>query len=176
MRPLTDAPRLQAFMDGIGRSAKGPGRVYLVGGATALLLGIRPQTVDIDIKLDPEPAGVFEAIAELKESLGVNVELSSPDDFVPALPGWRERSQFIVRHGQVEFFHYDFYGQALAKISRGHAKDLADARALVELGLVSVGKLAELFEEIKPMLMRYPRLNPDVLEGKVIAFAKGLED
>ena len=53
-----------------------------MGGATAVLLGIRDQTIDIDVKLDPEPAGVFESIARLKEQLHVSVELAAPDQFL----------------------------------------------------------------------------------------------
>src|SRR5688572_23862143 len=115
MRDAADKTKLLGFIEEIGRRARGPGRVYLVGGATSLLLGIREQTIDIDIKLAPEPPGVFEAIASLKERLGVSVELAAPDEFLPPLPDWEERSEFIARNGQVEFLHYDFYGQCLAK-------------------------------------------------------------
>ena len=64
MRGFLDREKLEAFMQAIGHRATTPGVVYLTGGATALLLGIREQTVDVDIKLDPEPGGVFQAIAE----------------------------------------------------------------------------------------------------------------
>ncbi|MEZ0327214.1 MAG: hypothetical protein ACAH95_15045 [Fimbriimonas sp.] len=43
-------------MSEIGRRAGRPGRTYLVGGSTALLLGIRDQTIDVDIKMEPEPS------------------------------------------------------------------------------------------------------------------------
>ncbi len=99
----------------LAASARGPGKVYFTGGATALLLGFREQTIDIDLKLDPEPAGAFEAIARLKNQLDVNVELASPDDFIPTVPDWRSRSPRIASFGQVEFFHYDLALQALAK-------------------------------------------------------------
>ena len=172
MRFSVDEQRLRSFMEEIGKSARSPGRIYLVGGSTALLLGIRSQTVDIDIKLDPEPAGVFEAIAALKERLSINVELASPDDFLPALPSWRERSEFIWRAGQVEFFHYDFYGQALAKVLRGHEKDLEDARALVALGKVEPAKLLELYREIVPDIIRYPAINSKEFESRVLSFVE----
>ena len=65
----------------------------------------------------------------LKDRLDVNIELASPDDFIPALPGWQERSTFIAQVGKVTFLHYDFYAQALAKIERGHDFDLSDVRS-----------------------------------------------
>lgn len=55
-RSLVDAERIVRLMEGIGRRATGPGRVYLVGGSSAVLVGWRDATVDADIKLDPEPA------------------------------------------------------------------------------------------------------------------------
>ena len=90
------------------------------------------MTVDIDLKPDPEPLGFFGAIAELKKKLDVNVELASPDDFIPELPGWCERSQFIGRFGKLDFFHYDFYAQAVSELERGHARDILDVRTMLE--------------------------------------------
>ncbi len=160
----------------LGQRAKGPGTVYVTGGATALLLGIREQTVDVDVKLDPEPKGVFEAIAELKDLLGLNVELAAPDQFIPPLPGWKERSAFIMTAGRVEFRHYDFYSQALAKIERGHTLDLNDAHAFVTRGLVEPEELRRLVEAIRPEIIRYPALNPEDFMRKVDAFLDTLGD
>ncbi len=172
MRREVDLAKLELFIDAAGKAAKGPGRIYIVGGSTALLLGIRSMTIDIDIKLNPEPAGIFEAIAGLKEQLSINVELAAPDDFMPALPGWEERSEFIRRSGQVEFYHYDFYGQALAKIQRSHTKDIEDACALVRLGKVDPLKLLELFEGVRPLLVRYPGVDASDFTSRVRAFAE----
>ena len=135
-----------------------------------MLLGIRDQTIDIDIKLDPEPKAIFEAIAGLKERLSVNVELASPDDFIPALPGWRDRSEFVARSGMVDFFHYDFYGQALAKILRGHRNDLIDAHAFVKLGKVTPSRLQELFGQVRGDVIRYPAVDPRDFEARVLSF------
>jgi hypothetical protein len=106
MRAETDAAKLMAFMAELGNRVRGPGRIYFAGGATAILHGWRSATIDVDLKPDPEPPGLFEALTVLKDELDINVELA-PDQFIPALPGWRERSLSIARHGQIEFFHYD---------------------------------------------------------------------
>lgn len=163
-------------MRGIGTASRGPGRVYLVGGASAVLLGWREMTVDADLKLEPEPAGVFEAIAGLKQTLDMNVELASPDDFIPALPGWRERSRFIVRHGEVDFFHYDFYGQALAKIERGHTQDLRDVHAMAERGLIEAAEMVRLFDAIAPSLIRYPSVDPAAFRDRLEQFITERDD
>ena len=167
MRQLTDATRLRRLMTSLGHACRGGGRIYLVGGASAVLLGWRAMTVDVDLKLDPEPIGAFEAIAELKDSLDINIELAAPDQFIPALPGWRERSPFVARHGRVAFHHYDFYGQALGKIERGHRQDMADVAALHERGLIDVDTLLRLFAEIEPALVRYPAIDPATFRRQV---------
>jgi hypothetical protein len=156
-------------MEALGQRVKGPGIIYLTGGATALLFGWRAKTIDVDIKADPEPRGLFEAIAELKESLDANVELASPDLFIPELPGWRERSAFIRRVGEVDFRHFDFYSQVLAKLERGHERDLLDVRAFVKEGLVDRQKLRGFFEEIRPSLKKFPAIDEP-------AFTKSVQD
>lgn len=159
-------------MAALGIRVRGGGRVYLTGGATALLHGWRLTTIDIDLKPDPEPAGLFEAIAQLKNELDVNLELASPDDFIPELPGWRERSLFIARHGQLEFFHYDLYGQALSKLQRGHERDLHDANSMRRSGLVRNDRLLELFQQIEPQLIRYPAIDPGKFRMAVEKFCR----
>src|SRR5215212_6427717 len=99
MRRKVTTATLQQFMEELAAAAKSPGKVYLTGGATALLLGFREQTIDIDLKLDPEPEGAFEAIAVLKNRLNLNVELASPDDFIPRAGDWRECSRHIASIG-----------------------------------------------------------------------------
>lgn len=159
-----------SFMAALGERVHGPGCIYLTGGATAVLHGWRASTIDIDLKADPEPRGMFEAIAELKETIDVNVELASPDDFIPAIPGWRERSLSIGRHGSIDFFHYDPYGQALSKLQRGHDRDLVDVRALLDLGLIRTARIREMFALIEPELIRYPAIDAISYRAAVVEF------
>jgi hypothetical protein len=175
MRQPVTVETLKRFMEELAAASRSPGRVYLTGGATALLLGFRAQTIDIDIKLDPEPEGAFEAIATLKNRLNVNVELASPDDFIPPAPDWRERGRHIGSYGQLQFFHYDLALQTLSKLERGHAQDLEDARKFVRGGFVTTEELKSLFEQIKPALIRYPALEPVEFEGKLKCFLQDID-
>lgn len=159
-------------MTRLGEMAESPGTVYIAGGTTAVLLGMRNQTVDIDLKLDPEPRGAFAAIAKLKEQLQINVKLASPDQFVPALPGWQDHSEHITTVQMVEFKHFDYYTQALSKIERGYDQDLADARSFVNAGLIEPGTLVKLFESVRGDLDRYPAIDSDSLYQKVHEFAE----
>ena len=170
MRRAVSLATLNRFMRELAAAARSPGKVYFTGGATALLLGFRDQTIDIDLKLDPEPEGAFEAIALLKNRLDLNVELASPDDFIPRTADWRECGRHIVSIGPVEFFHYDFALQALAKIERGHAQDLDDAASLLRGGYVTADRLRTKFAQIEPGLVRYPAIDPQQFRNKVEDF------
>ncbi|HEV2844406.1 MAG TPA: DUF6036 family nucleotidyltransferase [Thermoanaerobaculia bacterium] len=152
----------------LGREAEKDVRLYFTGGATAVLLGWRQSTVDVDIKVDPETDRLFRAFPQLKEKLEINIELASPDQFIPEVPGWQERSAFIAREGRLSFYHYDFYAQALSKIQRSHAKDLEDVRQMIARGLVDPGELRRRFDQIEPQFYRYPAIDP-------AAFRKALE-
>jgi len=160
MRELATSETIERFFRALGPRASSPSRIYVTGGVTAVLLGFRSSTVDIDVKLIPDSDELLRAIPNLKEELRVNVELAAPDQFIPPLPGWQERSRFICQEGALSFFHYDFYAQALSKIQRGHTKDLADVHSLVAQGLVGRERLLDLFEAIEPDLYRYPAIDP----------------
>jgi hypothetical protein len=170
MRAEMDRAKLEAFMAALGNRVRGEGVIYLTGGATAVLYNWRPMTIDVDIKPDPEPPGLFEALAALKNELDINVELASPDQFIPAIPGWRERSLFIARHGRVQFFHYDPYGQGLSKLQRHHDRDLRDVDSLLRTGLIQKKRLQEMFLQIEPQLIRYPAIDPASFRVAVMEF------
>jgi hypothetical protein len=139
--------------------SRAEGRVYLTGGASAVLLDWRDSTVDVDITIIPDDDRVLRVIPELKEALHLNVELASPAHFIPPLPGWEDRSPFIAREGTLSFHHYDFYSQCLSKIERGHRKDMDDVAAMLRDDLVAPRRLLALFEEIEPEIYRYPALD-----------------
>ncbi len=147
-------------MKTLGGEADRDVRLYFTGGATAVLLGWRPSTIDVDIKMDPEADRLFRALPQIKDRLEINIELAAPDQFIPEVPGWKERSAFIAREGRLSFYHYDFYAQALAKIQRGHVQDRVDVREMISRGLVEPDELRRRFEQIEPELYRYPAIDP----------------
>jgi hypothetical protein len=146
-------------MRGLGAAARFEGTCYLVGGTTAVLLGWRATTLDVDLKLVPEEDAVLRALTRLKGELDINVELAAPDDFIPLPEGWEERSDAVAREGLLTFRHFDLYSQALAKIERSHAQDVADVRTMLEHGLVDPARLRACYDEIEPGLYRFPALD-----------------
>ena len=141
--------------------------MYFTGGVSAVLMGWRATTIDIDLTFVPDRDELMRLLPALKDELEINVEMASPSHFIPELPGWEERSPFIAMDGLVSFYHYDFYSQALAKIERGHAQDRADVEAMLNSELVQPERLRELFEQIAPQLYRYPAVDPATMRRAV---------
>ncbi|MGH2372196.1 MAG: DUF6036 family nucleotidyltransferase [bacterium] len=173
MRALADTERIRRFMRVLSANAEPGTRVYFTGGATAVLLGWRSTTIDVDIKIIPESDRLLRAIPQIKEDLSINVELASPADFIPLPPGWDERGRFIVQEGNAAFYHFDFYAQALAKVERGHTQDVEDVRTMLALGLIEPARAKRYFEAIEPELYRFPAIDPPSLRKAVEAIFGG---
>ena len=165
--------KLLEFLRRLGESARNPGACFITGGSSAILLGWRDTTIDVDLTFDPEPAGVFDAIPGLKKEMSVNVELACPSDFLPPLENWRERSRFIGRYGEMDVFHYDFLSQGLSKIERGHAKDLLDVTEMLRRKLVTAEELLAQAEAIRPRIKRYPAVDEESFIRRVKEFLGG---
>ncbi len=168
-RPPVDEQRIRALARELGRVARGPVRIYLTGGSTAVLEGWREATIDVDLRFEPESDELLRALPALKDRLGVNIELASPPDFIPELPGWRERSPLVFREGRVDVHHFDLYSQALSKIERGFEQDLGDVHTMIARGLVEPSRLRQLYDAIEPELYRYPALDPHTFRHKLDA-------
>jgi uncharacterized nucleotidyltransferase DUF6036 len=167
MRPPVDERRIRALARELARVARGPVRIYLTGGSTAVLEGWRDSTIDVDLRFEPESDELLRALPALKDRLGINIELAAPPDFIPELPGWRERSPLVFSEGSVEVRHFDMYSQALSKIERGFEQDLDDVHTMIARGLVQPPRLIELFDAIEPELYRYPALDPLAFRRKL---------
>ena len=167
MREAADTEKIGRLARELGRVVPQGTRMYLTGGATAVLEGWRDSTVDIDIRFEPDTDAALERIRDLKEELELNVELASPLDFLPPLPGWQERSRFRLREGNLEVFDFDPYSQALSKLERGLELDLADVSNMIDSGQVEPARLRELFEAIEPELYRFPAIDPASLRTAV---------
>lgn len=167
MRRLVDLQRLRAFMRSLGTQTRNETTCYLAGGASAVIVGWRDTTIDVDVLFSPENDQLLRAIPALKVRFEMNVELAFPGHFVPLPAGWEERSAFVEKVGAVTFRNVDFYAQALAKLERGHERDLTDIDAMISLGLVDRRQLRVLFAEIEPDLYRFPAIDPAAFRSAV---------
>lgn len=167
MRDLADEAHIDQFMRALGRAATSEGRVYLTGGATAVLYGWRESTIDVDIKVVPDNDDLLREIPKLKERLNLNVELAAPSDFIPVPHGWEERSPLIRREGKISFHHFDPVAQALAKAERGHDQDRRDVQQMIASGLIDPADAIAQFEAIESKLYRFPAIDPDSFRRSV---------
>jgi hypothetical protein len=173
VREAADADRIGRLARELGRVVAPGTRMYLTGGATAVLEGWRDSTVDIDVRFEPDANAALERIRDLKEELALNIELASPLDFLPPLPGWQDRSRFRIREGNLEVFDFDPYSQALSKLERGFELDLADVQSMVSSRLVEPDKLRNLYEAIEHDLYRFPAVDPTALRAAVESLVAG---
>lgn len=167
MRAPAEPAGIRALARALGQVARRPTKLYLTGGATAVLRAWRPTTLDIDLRLEPEADELLREIPRLKERLKLNVELASPADFLPELPEWRERSPFLFREGRIDVHDFDLYSQALSKIARGFDQDRSDLGSMLDQGLVERAQLLELFEAIEDQLHRFPAIDAPTLRSQV---------
>lgn len=171
MREEITKESLVSLMKELGREAprRGSYRVYLVGGGTAVYLGWRQSSIDVDLCSDEEV--VFRNIQKIKERLNINIEFARPEDFVPPLKGTADRHVFIDTIGQVTFFHYDPYAQLLSKVVRGFRRDLEDARRFVDSGMVDPDKFRSLVAAIPDSIYaKYPTLSRNGINNAVEIF------
>jgi hypothetical protein len=160
VRRLATADRIRGFLAALGREARRPTRAYLAGGATAVLLGWRDATIDVDLKFVGGDADrLLREIPRLKEQLQLNVELATPDDFIPVPAGWEDRSRFELQEGALAVYHFELVWQALAKIHRGHRQDLEDVGLMLRLGLVEPTGIRAAFSAIQGDLYRFPNID-----------------
>jgi len=89
MRRLADAQRVRRFMEALACQASEDARAYFTCGTTAVLIGWRETTIDVDIKLIPESDEILRAIPRLKENLEINVELASQAILFPSFRAGR---------------------------------------------------------------------------------------
>ncbi len=70
MRSNVDRTKIQQLMQVLGREARGSGCIYFTGGTSALLIGWRSSTVDIDIRLEERTSGYFSSTRQTQATTG----------------------------------------------------------------------------------------------------------
>ncbi len=176
MRPNVDKTQIDAFLKNLGRVFHKQGRLYLVGGAALVHMGVRTgttQDIDIEIRATDEDE-MAEAIRRLKDSMGVNVEFASPADFIPVPTQWEMSAKYVGRYGSIDVFYFDFYSIALSKIERGSSSDIHDVQLLVQHAIIELQKLDDAYNEVLPRVGKRPynRLDPQKFAERYTAIRR----
>ena len=164
MRPNVDKSQIENFLKNLGRAFRKQGRLYLVGGAALIHLGVRrgsTQDIDIEIRSANEDE-MSESIRRLKDTMKVNVEFASPSDFIPIPSQWETNAKYVGRYGSIDVFYFDFYSIALSKIERGSTNDVNDVKLLIQHGIITLQELDNAYNEVFPRVGKRPynRLDP----------------
>ncbi len=69
MRQVADVDRIRRFIHVFGAAADVATRIYFTGGATAVLLGWRESTIDVDIKVEPDTDALFQRCESLSQDV-----------------------------------------------------------------------------------------------------------
>jgi len=173
MRPEVDRARVLEFATELGRRLRAPHTLYLVGGSSAVVVGWRGSTRDLDVRPEPDSDELLRILHELKQALDINIELASPLDFLPALDGWQDHSPYVGSWGRLHVRHLDFRLQALSKLERGLDTDLDDVRAMLARGLVNTDELHDAFDAMRTGLFRFPAVDGPQLEKRLTGVAGG---
>ncbi|MGH2496618.1 MAG: DUF6036 family nucleotidyltransferase [Ktedonobacteraceae bacterium] len=164
MRQGVDKAAIESFLQQLGKTFRKPARLYIVGGAALVHMGVRSGfTQDIDVQVSGASEGdLIVAIQRMIECMQVNVEFASPVDFIPLPKQWESHARFVGRYGTIDVFYFDFYSIALSKMERGNSRDIADVQLLVQQGIIALDELDNASQEVLAQLGkgRYPRITP----------------
>ncbi|HZU66820.1 MAG TPA: DUF6036 family nucleotidyltransferase [Ktedonobacteraceae bacterium] len=161
MRHMVTRADIEKFLIALGKTFRKPGRLYLAGGASLVHLGLRSgSTMDIGVVIETtDEDSMVTAIRRIVEQMQINIEFSSPGDFIPLPAQWEAHARYIGRYGSIEAFYFDFYSLALSKISRGSDRDLLDVKLLAQQKVITLEELDAAYHEVLPRMGKRPYIN-----------------
>src|SRR5438270_3895743 len=173
MRPNVGKEQIESFLKNLGRTFRKPGRLYLVGGAALVHMGLRSgttQDIDVEVRAANEDK-MLESIRQLKDTMNINIEIASPGDFIPLPKQWEMNAKYVGRYGTVDVFYFDFYSIALSKIHRGNTRDINDVKLLLQEKVITLQGLDDAYNEILPRVGKgpYNKLDPRQFAANYIA-------
>jgi hypothetical protein len=149
---------IEQFLHLLARQFPEPSNLYLTGNTVFAHMGLRPGTTNI-LQLVVETTDEERMIALMQRcanSLHLNVEFSSPEDFIPIPWTWQDQAKYIGPYGYIDVFYFDFVSLALSKIAQGSQSDLNDVWLLVQQRLLSLHALDDAYLEVQPRMGRKP--------------------
>jgi len=108
MRPDVDCDRVLALLSAIGKRLRTAHTLYLVGGSSAVLVGWRLSTRDVDVRPEPDSDELLRVLYDLKNVLVTDLDdvrtmidrqLVSPEELHD---GFAEMSERLFRFPGVD--------------------------------------------------------------------------
>lgn len=149
---------IEQFFQALSRLTRQYSRLYLVGEAALVHLGLRTGTSnDIDLVIDT--AGEEEmqfALQRCMQALRFNIRFASPEDVVPVPWDWDTRARHIAVYGSIEAYYFDLPSVALGKIALGDERELYDVRLMLQQGAITLDELDNTYLEVQPRMGKKP--------------------
>ena len=156
-----DRAHIERLLEAPGRRVRNPHTVHLVDGTSAVLVGWRDSTRDIDVRPEPDSDQLLEALSELKDQLDVNIELASPLDYLPDLPGWPDRSPYQGRYGQIDVRTSTSACRRWRSSSGASIRTWSTSEPRSTRGLASADELESGWRQMQDRLFRFPSVNAE---------------
>ena len=145
---ISQPEQLSQFLARLGERYAHPASIYIFGGSAILWLGGQRYTGDIDYSVSPSSTALREAVAQTAAELDLDLEESSPAEFMPLPAGADARHELIGTFGQIRAYLYDPYSMAVMKIDRAFDTDMEDVAFLLAAGRIDLNTLGRSIEEV----------------------------
>jgi Nucleotidyltransferase of unknown function (DUF6036) len=140
--------QLTQFLTRLGERYPQPAAIYIFGGSAILWLGGQRHTGDIDYTAAPSSTALREAISQTASELDLDLEESSPAEFMPLPAGAETRHEPIGTFGQIQAYLFDPYSMAVMKIDRAFDTDMEDVAFLIAAGRIDLRALERYIEDV----------------------------
>jgi len=146
---LSTSDQLQDFLTRLGQACSYPAQLYLFGGSALLLMGGQRRTADVDFTIgELHSDELRQAMGRVAGEMGLDVEESIPDEFMPLPSGVADRHQLIGRFGNLEAYVFDPYSIAVMKIDRAFESDMEDVEFLIRNKHIDLAFLEQCIEDV----------------------------
>lgn len=169
---------IEQFLHTLARQFQQPSNLYLTGNAVLVHMGLRASTTNI-LQLVVETADESSLVALMQrcaEALHLNLEFTSPEDYIPIPWNWQDQARYIGPYGYIDVFYFDFVSLALSKIALGSELDLNDVWLLLQHKLLTLHSLDDAYLEVQPRMGRkpYDHIQPQQFAGRYAQVRKWL--
>lgn len=169
---------IEQFLRTLARLFQHPGNLYLTGNAVLVHMGLRTSTTNI-LQLVVETAdetGMVTLMQRSAQALHLNLEFSSPADFIPVPWNWQDQARYLGPYGYLDVFYFDIVSLALSKIALGSELDLRDVWLLLQQQLLTLHNLDNAYLDVQPRMGRkpYDHIQPQQFAGRYAQIRKWL--
>ncbi len=145
-----DAEQLREYLKRLDNLLDRPGVLFVVGGSSLTLLGIKDVTLDIDLALaadEADPVYLLEAINKANGGRYL-VDVVKMSMVLPLPDGYAERAELAAEFGNLRVYHFDPYSIALHKLARSEERDVVDVSGMLKAGRIGCAELRRHFANL----------------------------